>query len=67
MACSLFSKAKEEHLSHLKIVFKKLHDEKLMINLEKCDFMKQELVYLGFVLSQGNLKMDPCKVETILN
>ena len=38
-----------------------------MINLEKCDLMKQELVYLGFVLCQGNLKMDQCKVDAILN
>ena len=67
MACSLFSKAKEEHLSHLQIIFKKINDEKLMINLEKCEFMKIELVYLGFLLSQGNLKMDPIKVEAILN
>ena len=29
--------------------------------------MKQELVYLGFVLSQGNLKMDQEKVDAILN
>lgn len=29
--------------------------------------MKEALVYLGFVISKGNLKMDPSKVETILN
>lgn len=38
-----------------------------MINLEKCDFMKEELVYLGFIISKGSLKMDPSKVEAILN
>ena len=39
----------------------------LGINLDKCDFMKEELVFLGFVISKGNLKMDPTKVEAILN
>ena len=63
----IFRKTKEEHVKHLQFVFKKLHDENLMINLEKCDFKKQELVYLGFVLSEDNLKMDPRKVEAILN
>ena len=63
----IFIKAKEEHLNHFQIFFKKLHDEKLMINLEKCEFMKTQLVYLGFTLSQGNLKMDPRKVEAIIN
>ena len=43
---------------------KKLHEEKLLINLKKCFFMKKELVYLGFVISQG-LKMDLEKVKTI--
>ena len=36
----IFSKTKEEHIKSLQIVFKKPHDEKLMINLEKCNFMK---------------------------
>lgn len=36
----IFSKTKEEHLQHLQIVMKKLHEEKLSINLEKCEFMK---------------------------
>ena len=46
---------------------KRLQEEKLVINLEKCLFMQQELVYLGFVVSKGNLKMDPRKVEAILD
>lgn len=29
--------------------------------------MQEELVFLGFVISKGNLKMDPSKVEAILN
>ena len=37
----IFSKTREEHSRYLKIIFKKLHEEKLMKNLEKCDFMKQ--------------------------
>ena len=37
-----------------------------MINLKKCTFMQQELVYLGFVVSKEGLKMDPEKVKAIL-
>ena len=50
----------------LRQVLKRLHEEKLAINLEKCDFFKQELVYLGFVVSQGKLKMEKEKVFDIL-
>ena len=46
---------------------KKLHEEKLLINLKKCFFMKKELIYLGFVISQEGLKMDPEKVKAILD
>ena len=54
----IFSKTKEEHLEHIDMVLRRLHEEKLVINLEKCLFMQEELTYLGFVISQGCLKMD---------
>ena len=38
-----------------------------MINLEKYMFIKKVLVFLGFVISQGTLKMDPEKVNAIIN
>ena len=61
----VFSKTKEEHIRHLNLVLKKLHDEKLLINLKKCFFMKKELVYLRFIISQEDIKMDPEKVKAI--
>ena len=63
----IFSRSKEDHLKHVELVLKKLKETKLKINLEKCEFCKTELVYLGFVISQGCLKMDPSKVDAILN
>ena len=51
----IFSKTLEEHMIHIRMVFEKLKEEKLLINLEKCSFVKEELVYLGFlVLAEGN-------------
>lgn len=38
-----------------------------MINLKKCSFMKEEIVYLGFIISADGLKMDPKKVRVILD
>ena len=37
------------------------------MNLEKSEFMKQELVYLGFLVLKSNLKMDKSEVEAILS
>jgi hypothetical protein len=36
----VFIKTEEEHLKHLRLVMKKLHQEKLLINLKKSSFMK---------------------------
>lgn len=62
----VFRKTKEEHLKHLDMVLRRLNEEKLMINMEKCVFLQEELTYLGFVISRGNLKMDVDKVNAIL-
>ena len=63
----IYSQSKEEHIRHLKYVLQKLHQEKLLVNMKKCTFMKTELVYFGFVVSDEGLKMDPKKVKAITN
>jgi hypothetical protein len=63
----IYSKTKVEHLKHLAIVMRKLQQEKLLINMKKSSFMKTKLIYLGFVISVNELKMDPSKVEVIKN
>ena len=62
----IFSKTKEEHLEHVRQVLQRLKEEKLMINLKKCSFMQEEIVYLGLGISDDGLKMDPEKIKAIL-
>ena len=62
----IFSKPLDENLLHICSVLKRLREEKLLINLKKCSFVKRELVYLGFFVSTEGLKMDPEKVKVIL-
>jgi hypothetical protein len=61
----VFSKSKEEHLRHLELVMRRLQQEKLLINLKKSSFLKTTLIYLGFVISSNELKMDTEKVKAI--
>jgi hypothetical protein len=61
----VFSNIEEDHLRHLKMVLRRLQQEKLVVNLKKNYFMKIELVYLGFVISSNELNMDPEKVRAI--
>ena len=63
----IFNKTKEEHFQHMRYVLKKLQQNKLLINLKKCSFFKKELIYLGFVISKNEQKMDPEKVAAIVS
>lgn len=44
-----------------------MQKEKRLINLKKHSFMKEELIYLGFVVSKEGLKMDLEKIQAIVN
>ena len=48
----IFIRNREEQLRHLKMVLKTPQKEKLLLNLKKCSFLKKELIYLGFVVSE---------------
>jgi hypothetical protein len=63
----IYSRTVVEHLKHLATVMQKLLQEKLLINMKKSSFMKTKLIYLGFVISANELRVDPDKVEVIKN
>ena len=47
----IFSKTPEEHLTHIRKVFKKLRSAKLPMKMSKCNFFSKEIQYLGHILS----------------
>jgi hypothetical protein len=55
------TKAKLKHLTHC--VLKKLWDNDLFLKLEKCAFAKDEIDFLGFIIKEGVIKMDPAKLS----
>jgi hypothetical protein len=57
----------KEHLQTLYEVYQKLKETGLTINIEKCEFCKPSLTYLGFVIDRDGLRTDPQKVEAIVN
>ena len=61
----VFSKNKENHLQHLKIILDTLRKHHLYANLKKCRFLQESLVFLGFVISTEGVKMDSKKVRSI--
>ena len=63
----LFSRSKEEHIEHLRLVFEVLRDEQLFIKLSKCEIGKPEVGFLGHVVGKDGIKVDPSKLEVIRN
>jgi hypothetical protein len=62
----IFSKSWEDHVKHVRKVLDVLKKEKLCLKMSKCEFGKTSLVYLGYIVGGGELKIDPSKVEAIM-
>ena len=56
-----------QHLLHLELLFHRLMENNLKINLEKSHFFRSEVKFLGHVLTSTGIKPDPEKIETIQN
>ena len=48
----IYSKYKEEHKEHLKIVLQELREHELYAKFSKCDFFKDKIQYLGHVVTK---------------
>ena len=62
----VFSKTQEETLEHLRKIFDILRENKLCAKLTKCRFAKNELKYLGHVMGNDGIKVDPQKIDTVI-
>ena len=47
----VYSKSKEEHEEHLRIVLRVLREHQLYAKFSKCDFYKPQIQYLGHTIS----------------
>ena len=63
----VYSKNVEEHDFHLCIVLQTLRDCQLYAKFSKCEFWLNEVVFLGQVVSENGIFVDPKKVEAIIN
>ena len=61
----IFSKTPQEHLSHIRKVFKKLRSAKLFMKMSKCNFFSKEIQYLGHILSTTGIQPLPSKTHAI--
>ncbi|CAF1052565.1 unnamed protein product [Brachionus calyciflorus] len=56
----------EEHLMHVEKVLEKLKAYNFKLKPKKCDLVKEEVKFLGHIISYGRIKPDPEKIEALM-
>jgi hypothetical protein len=62
----VYSNSMKEHEGHLRLVFKALRANNLYVKEEKCSFGLDEVSFLGHVVGNGKIQMDPQKIKAIV-
>ena len=63
----VYSKNEEEHEEHLRLTLQFLREHQLYAKLSKCDFYRDRIQYLGHIISEEGISVDPDKIEAITN
>ena len=61
----IFTESLEEHREVVRGILALCRDAGLFLKLEKCDFEKDEVKFLGLVVGKGRVAMDPVKVDAV--
>jgi Reverse transcriptase (RNA-dependent DNA polymerase) len=62
-----FSKTIDDLEKTEQIILKKAREYDLYFKAKKCEFRKPKIKYLGLVVEEGKLAMDPAKIKGILD
>ncbi|GJR94050.1 putative reverse transcriptase domain-containing protein [Tanacetum coccineum] len=61
------NKTKEDHKVHLRLVLQLLTKDKLYAKFSKCEFWLKEVHFLGHVVNQSSIHVDPSMIEVVKN
>jgi hypothetical protein len=63
----IYSKSKEEHAQHLRVIRQRLRDHQLYANFSKCAFWLKKVPFLAHIISEEGIAVDPSKVQQALD
>ncbi len=63
----IYSNSKKEHTQHVRQVLKRLRAVELQVDIEKYEFSVIEIKYLGLIITTHGIKMDPEKINAVMN
>ena len=61
----IFSRDLQQHVQQVRLVLSHLLKNHLFVKPEKCEFHVREVSFLGFIISEGRIQMDPKKVQAV--
>ncbi len=61
----IFSPSLQVHTQHVRQVLQRLLENQLFVKAEKCEFHAKSVSFLGFIVSDGEIKPDLAKVEAV--
>ncbi|GJX81905.1 putative reverse transcriptase domain-containing protein [Tanacetum coccineum] len=61
----IYSKNKQEHKEHVKLILELLKKEELYAKFSKCEFWIPKVQFLGHVIDIKGIHVDPAKIESI--
>nr|GEU81448.1 putative reverse transcriptase domain-containing protein [Tanacetum cinerariifolium] len=61
----IYSKNEKEHEKHLKAILGLLMEEKLYAKFSKCEFWIPKIQFLGHVIDNRGIHVDPAKIESV--
>jgi hypothetical protein len=62
----IYARTREQHDQIAMEVLKRLRDNRLAVSVEKCEWAKEEVEFLGYIIGREGIKMSQEKVEGIL-
>ena len=63
----VYSDSLDEHLDHLRKVLSTLKAHQLYVKPEKCEFGCAQITFLGHIICNGEVRMDPKKIQAIID
>lgn len=61
----IYSKTREDHKRHVRLVLERLKEGGLKLNQSKCEYGKRELKILGHVISKDGVRIDEDRIKSI--
>lgn len=61
----IYGPSLEEHNKRLVTVLKRLRASNLKLQPDKCEFLRKEVIYLGHIITENDILLDPSKLDAV--